>query len=66
MHHDRWDHIVMVPGIFKEFATEINAEIAKNVSDARHEFAKKLKARNRPIDEIVEDTGLTKEEVDAL
>ena len=56
----------MVPGIFKEFATEINAEIAKNVSDARHEFAKKLKARNRPIDEIVEDTGLTKEEVDAL
>ena len=56
----------MVDGIFKEFATEINAEIAKNVSDARHEFAKKLKARNRPIDEIVEDTGLTKEEVEAL
>ena len=60
----------MVPGIFKEFATEINAEIAKNVSksvsDTKHEIAKKMKARNRPIDEIVEDTGLTKEEVEAL
>ena len=70
MHHERWDHIVMVPGIFKEFATEINAEIAKNVSksvsDTKHEIAKKMKARNRPIDEIVEDTGLTKEEVEAL
>ena len=70
MHHERWDHIVMVPGIFKEFATEINAEIAKNVSksllERNREFAKKLKARNRPIDEIVEDTGLTKEEVEAL
>ena len=66
MHHERWDHIVMVPGIFKEFATEINAEIAKNVSNKTREFAKKLKARNRPIDEIVEDTGLTKEEVEAL
>ena len=56
----------MVPGIFKEFATEINAEIAKNVSDKTREIAKKMKARNRPIDEIVEDTGLTKEEVEAL
>ena len=70
MHHDRWDHIVMVPGIFKEFAAEINAEIAKNVSksvfDNKREIAKKLKARNRPIEEIVEDTGLTEEEVKAL
>ena len=66
MHHDRWDHIVMVPGIFKEFAAEINAEIAKNVSGKTHEIAKRLKARNRPIEEIVEDTGLTEEEVKAL
>ena len=66
MHHDRWDHIVMVPGIFKEFAAEINAEIAKNVSETKREFAKKMKARNRPIDEIIEDTGLTKEQIEAL
>ena len=70
MHHDRWDHIVMVPGIFKEFADEINAKIAKNVfkslSEKTREIAKKMKARNRPIEEIVEDTGLTEEEVKAL
>ena len=62
MHHDRWDHIVMVPGIFKEFADEINAKIDERVL----EIAKKMKARNRPIEEIVEDTGLTEEEVKAL
>ena len=66
MHHDRWDHIVMVPGIFKEFATEINAKIAENVSKNTRDIAKKMKARNRPIEEIVEDTGLTEEEVKAL
>jgi len=66
MHHDRWDHIVMVPGIFKEFADEINAEIAKNVSKNTRDIAKKMKARNRPIKEIIEDTGLTEEEVKAL
>jgi hypothetical protein len=49
------DHNVLKKGFFKEFATEINEEIAK-----------KMKARNRPIEEIVEDTGLTEEEVKAL
>ena len=49
-----------------ENATEINAEIAKNVAARNREIARKMKARNRPIDEIVEDTGLTKEEVDSL
>ena len=70
MHHDRWDHNVLRRGFFEEFADEINAEIAKNVSksvsDTKCEFAKKMKARNRPIEEIVEDTGLTEEEVKAL
>jgi hypothetical protein len=56
----------MVPGIFREFATEINAEIAKNVSKNTRDIAKKMKARNRPIKEIIEDTGLTEEEVKAL
>ena len=41
MHHDRWDHNVMVPGVFKEFAAEIDAKIAENVADAKHEIAKK-------------------------
>ena len=38
--------------------------------EAKHEekveFARKLLTRNRPIDEIAEDTGLTCEEIEAL
>ncbi len=30
------------------------------------EIAKKLFRRNRPIEEIIEDTGLTREEVDSI
>ena len=70
MYHKEWDHNAMVDGIFEDFAAEINAEIAKNVSkslsERTREIAKKMKARNRPIKEIVEDTGLTEEEVKAL
>lgn len=70
MHHDRWDHNVLRRGFFKEFADEINAEIAKNVSksvsDTKREFAKKMKAKNKPVEEIIEFTGLTEEEVKAL
>ena len=70
MYHKEWDHNAMVDGIFEDFADEINAKIAKNVSksllERNREFAKKMKARNRPIKEIVEDTGLTEEEVKAL
>ena len=40
--------------------------VAKSLSERNREFAKKMKARNRPIEEIVEDTGLTEEEVKAL
>ena len=29
-------------------------------------FARKMLNRNRPIDEIVEDTGLTREEIESL
>jgi ABC-type uncharacterized transport system ATPase subunit len=60
----------MVPGIFKEFATEINAEIAKNVSrsvsETKQEIAMKMKNKNKPVEEIMEFTGLTEEEVNAL
>ena len=55
MYHERWDHNVLKKGFFKEFATEINAEIAK-----------KMKAKNKPVDEIVEFTGLTEEEIKIL
>ena len=70
VYHKEWDHNAMVDGIFEDFATEINAKIAENVSKSvsenTREIAKKLKARNRPVEEIIEDTGLTKEEIEAL
>ena len=66
VYHKEWDHNAMVEGIFEDFADEINAEIAKNVSDTRHEIAKKMKAKKKPIGEIVEFTGLLEEEVKAL
>jgi predicted transposase YdaD len=56
----------MVPGIFREFADEINAEISKNVSKNTREIAKKMKSKNMPVKEIIEFTGLTEEEVKAL
>ena len=56
----------MVPGVFKEFAAEIDAKIAENVADAKHEIAKKMKDRNISIQEIVEITGLSEFEVKAL
>ena len=34
--------------------------------EEKYEIAKKLLKRNRPVDEIVEDTGLTYEEVESL
>ncbi len=43
---------------------------AQALYNARHEekfeIARKLIKRNRPIDEIMEDTGLTYEEVESL
>ncbi len=70
VYHKEWDHNAMVDGIFEDFADEINAKIAENVSksvsDTKRKIAKKMKAKNRPIDEIVEITGLTEDEVNAL
>ena len=40
--------------------------LKKGLEKAAREIAKKLKARNRPISEIVEDTGLSEEEIKAL
>ena len=34
--------------------------------EERIELARKLLKRNRPIDEIIEDTGLTREEIESL
>ncbi len=41
-------------------------DIAAQLKQRDIDIAKKLLIRNRPIEEIVEDTGLTREEVDSL
>jgi predicted transposase/invertase (TIGR01784 family) len=38
----------------------------RQAQESARKFAQKLLARNRPIDEIMEDTGLTREEVESL
>jgi predicted transposase/invertase (TIGR01784 family) len=35
-------------------------------TEERQAFARKLLGRNRPIEEIMEDTGLSKEEIQSL
>ena len=67
MHHEKWDHNVMVPGIFKEFATEINAKIEERISDRNHEIAKKMVAAGKLSDtEIADYSGLSVEDVVVL
>ena len=45
---------------------DIAAEKKWALKQQQFEFAKNLLKRNRPIDEIMEDTGLTVEEVENL
>ena len=70
MYHERWDHNVLRRGFFKEFADDINAKIAENVSksvsDTKRKIAKKMKALKEPVEKIAEITGLTEDEVNAL
>jgi hypothetical protein len=40
--------------------------VAEGKADERLAIAKKLLTRNRPIDEIMEDTGLTRAEIEKL
>ncbi len=70
MYHEKWDHNVMVDGIFEEFADEINAKVdavaSERVLDSKREIARKMKAKNRPVEEIVEFTGIPAEQIETL
>lgn len=55
----KWDAYAI-----EQFAIE--SGLKKGMEKAAREIAKKMKARNRPISEIVEDTGLSEEEIKAL
>ena len=58
-----WLRMTKVGRLFEEE----KLEYAKEREKAKEiEFAKKMMKRNRPIDEIIEDTGLTLEEVESI
>jgi len=48
------------------FSIMLEEERLEGKKEKAIEFAKKLIARNRPIEEIMEDTGLTREQVEEL
>ena len=62
MHHDRWDHNVMVPGIFEEFATEINAKI----DERAREIAKRMIQYGDSDEKIAACSGLSIEDIVVL
>ena len=66
MYHEKWDHNVMVDGIFEEFADEINAKVAEGVSEKTREMAKAMLADNVPVEKIAAYSGLSKEEIAQL
>ena len=66
MYHEKWDHNVMVDGIFEEFADEINAKVAESVSEKTREIARKMKSKNMPVEQIAELTGFSVEEISNL
>jgi len=49
-----------------KFAVDLQSRMVNARRAEKREIAKKLLNRNRPIDEIMEDTGLTLEEIESL
>ena len=63
MYHTVWDHNAMVPGLFKEFATEINAKI----DERAREIAWRMIANGKLSDEeIASCSGLSVEDIVVL
>jgi len=48
VYHQEYDHNAMVPSIFKEFASEINAKIDERVSENTREMAKNSRPKGFP------------------
>ena len=66
VYHEKWDHNVMVQGVFEEFADEINAKVAESVSEKTREIARKMKSKSMPVEQIAELTGFSVEEISNL
>ena len=66
MYHKEYDHNAMVPGIFEEFADEINAMINERVSDNIRELARSMLAEGVSIEKVAKITKLSEAEVSSL
>ena len=66
MYHEKWDHNVMVDGIFEEFADEINAKVAESVSESKREMAKAMREQGVADSIIAKVSGLSVEEIAKL
>ena len=66
MYHEKWDHNVMVDGIFEEFADEINAKVAEGVSEKTREMAKAMRDQGVADSIIAKVSGLSVEEIAKL
>jgi len=67
----KWDayaieQFAIETGMEKGMKQGLEKGVQQGIEKATREIAKKMKARNRPISEIVEDTGLSEEEINAL
>jgi predicted transposase/invertase (TIGR01784 family) len=50
----------------RDMASRMNWAREEGRQENKIEIARKRLARNRPIDEIIEDTGLTRREIESL
>ena len=66
VYHEKWDHNVMVKGVFEEFADEINAKVAESVSESKREMAKALREQGVADSIIAKVSGLSVEEIARL
>ncbi|WP_295685311.1 Rpn family recombination-promoting nuclease/putative transposase [uncultured Fibrobacter sp.] len=66
MYHEKWDHNVMVDGVFEEFAKEIDAKVAESVSEKTREMAKAMRDYGDPAEKIAAISGLSIEEIARL
>ena len=66
MYHEKWDHNVMVKGVFEEFADEINAKVAESVSESKREMAKAMREQGVADSIIAKVSGLSVEEIAKL
>ena len=66
VYHEKWDHNVMVKGVFEEFADEINAKVAESVSESKREMAKAMREQGVADSIIAKVSGLSVEEIAKL